>query len=221
MPRQMYHYIVSVHSDEHLASAKRLAALASASPERHDVALLSGAALIFAIAHLSHAVEVLLVDALLKEQGRRRKTRSDAQREIAVLGLPARLDMLPKKVGLVLRRNRPRPNRLLAAVRLRNRLVHPEGVVLAGSADDLDGFTGDMAARSRSSRRTIKHRVRTAEGDVVFGIPLPTSSWNDVKGRTGHEAIEDVEVYLNDLYRLSQHQSETSEFFSVASTLHH
>ena len=220
MPRYTYRYYVSAYSSEHLDRAKGLVKLSAASSERRDVRSLSGAALLFAIAHLSHAVATLLVDALCSEEGDRRRSTSDAQREIAGLGLPSRLDMLPKKHGLMLQRGWPRPRRLLAAVRLRNRLAHPDGVVLAGSADDLDGLTDDMARRSRSSK-TVKQRVRTEDGDIVFAIPLPVGSWGDVKDSTGLEAIEDVQAYLDDVNRLSQASGGTSEFFSVTGTVLH
>ncbi len=63
MPRYTYYYWVSAYSREHLGSAKRLATLAAGSSEHGDARLLSGAAVVFAVAHLSHAVETLLVDA--------------------------------------------------------------------------------------------------------------------------------------------------------------
>jgi hypothetical protein len=220
MPGYTYFYTVTVYSNEHLACAKRLAALAAVPPEGRDARLLGGAALVFAVTHLSYVVHTLLVDALLKKEGSTHGTTLDAQREIAGLGLPSRLDMLPKTLGLLLQRSRPRPQRLLSAVRLRNRLVHPEGVALAGSVDDLNGLTHDIARKSKSSK-TLKQELRTADGDVVVAIPLPVGSWSLVKDRTALEAIEDVETYLDDLHRLSEHPSATSEFFTVNATVHH
>lgn len=75
--------------------------------------------------------------------------------------------------------NKPRPIRLVKAVRLRNDLVHEEGMLLLNSANNLEA--------------TIR------DSKLELWVPIPDSPWIRVTRSTGAETVSDATDYLSDL----------------------
>jgi hypothetical protein len=199
---KQYFVVGGVYSLETLDRAKELARLAEAEVDDHLSCTLSGMALICAVANLTSVVEQRLVRALASAQAEagRQPNLFEVRNQLGRGGIGAWLHQLPAaEVGVNVRFAvlKARPARLVRAVRLRNDLVHEEGVLLLNSANNLD---------STLSGTKLELRVQ-----------IPESPWKSVSRSSGAETVADATDYLEDLDRFREDPFvKESDFFARA-----
>lgn len=178
-------FVGGVYSHETLERAHDLVRLSEQADERL-AGTLSGMALVCAVANLASVLEHRLILALARSQAA-----AGAQPDLFAVrqqlgqgGAAAWLRQLPPtELGLNVQfaSYKPRPARLVRAVKLRNQLIHDKGVMLSDTADRLDA---------------------TLEGDNLrILMKIPKSPWERVTRLLGAETVADVEDYLHDLGR--------------------
>jgi hypothetical protein len=177
-----YLVVAAVTADYSLKRARELLRLVENGHEAESSQTLCGAALICSIAYLAQGVEVRCRIAIAKSQAENGdKPNKMHVRKLMPPGLPDRMRKLAQETSdfnIHLDERKSGTDRLLAAIKLRNRLVHDYGVAQYGTADEFE---------------------HVLEGDSLkFAIPLPVDPWLEVRLSATQQIVQDVVAYLEE-----------------------